>query len=164
MKFEDKYRHVGYSYPSVPTPWKPIVKKAIVEIEKKMWFKYMPMFLKRLIFKLATGNSVYRIKSKFWYWIYNKLSENVIVQIKDKFASLCIYMSYTDDEIEKIIRDAEETCEHVCEACGRKRTELPIPVTNVRGWYRRICPWCKFERGIDPTDSEYDSYEGYYQP
>jgi hypothetical protein len=49
MKTSEKYRHIGYSYPGVPNPWKPIVEKAIVEIEKEMWPRWIPLFIKRLI-------------------------------------------------------------------------------------------------------------------
>lgn len=36
LNFRKKYKHVGYSYSSVPEGWIKIVKKAIIDIEKEM--------------------------------------------------------------------------------------------------------------------------------
>ena len=55
MKISEKYKHIGYSYPSVPEGWLKIVEKAIVDIEKEMWPRWIPMFIKRIIHYLATG-------------------------------------------------------------------------------------------------------------
>ena len=73
--FSEKYRHIGYSYPGVPSGWENIVKEAVILIEKEMWpQRYLPLFIKRLIHYLATGNSVFIIKYNFFYnIIYHKL-------------------------------------------------------------------------------------------
>lgn len=160
MEFYKKYTHVGTSYPSVPDPWKPIVEEAIKKIEKKMWPRWMPMFIKRWIFKLATGNSIVRIRSKFWFKIYKHLTKSsVITQIKDKFAVLCIYMMGYDDEYDEIIEDATYECTHICERCGTYRMTLGIPVSDVRGWYRRLCPGCKMEESLEVSKEELCCYD-----
>ena len=63
--FSSKYKHVGDSYPGVPRGWKPIVQQAIIDIEKVMWPRWIPMFIKRWIHYLATGNSVVRVKYRW---------------------------------------------------------------------------------------------------
>ena len=49
----EKYKHIGYSYPGVPKGWKPVVEKAMKDIEKAMWPSWIPMFIKRKTMALA---------------------------------------------------------------------------------------------------------------
>ena len=107
MEINEKYKHIGYSYPGVPKGWKPVVEKAIEDIEKAMWPSWIPMFIKRKIHFLATGNSVIGIKYRFWYKVRKKLTNGQIVtDIKDKFAGLRIY-GHFGPEIEEIVKQAE---------------------------------------------------------
>jgi hypothetical protein len=138
MEFHKKYDHVGYSYPSVPDPWKPIVEEAIVAIEKETWPTWMPMFFKRWIYYLATGNSIVRVRSNFWYKIYKKFNTGSITQIKDKYAGLRIY-GYFNDECEKIVDKAEILCDATCEKCGSTNGTT---IVNDRGWYTNLCREC----------------------
>ncbi|NBU98547.1 MAG: hypothetical protein EBS19_10125 [Spirochaetia bacterium] len=137
-----KYRHIGYSFPGVPKGWKPIVEKAIVDIEREMWPKGIPFFVKRWIHYLATGNSVVRIKSRFWYNIREKLTKGqIITDIKDKFAGLRIYGNF-GPEIESIIERAERECYKTCEKCGsNERVE-----TFGRNWIYNLCKSCRYRR------------------
>ena len=139
MEFSKKYDHVGYSYPAVPKTWVPIVKKAVIAIEKEMWPKYIPLFLKRWIHYLATGNSVVRIRNKFWNKVKNKLTHSMIItDIKDKYATLRIY-GYFNDKIHKIIEQAELDCDNTCELWGSRRG---VRTVNDCGWYRQACHKC----------------------
>lgn len=67
-------------------------------------------------------------------------------QIKEKFGTLRFYMTYSTDEIEKIIRKAERKSATTCEQCGAKG--------KLRGksWVFTVCSKCwkkyKVERGI----------------
>jgi hypothetical protein len=138
MEFYKKYRHIGYSYPGVPGYWKPIVEKALIEIEKEMWPKWMPMFLKRWIHYLATGNSVVRVK----YWWAYRLRERLtrgqsITDVKEKYATLRIYAS-AGKEINEIIERAEDECSSTCQECGGYDGVRTVD----NGWYEQLCVMC----------------------
>lgn len=139
MEFYKKYRHVGYSFSSVPQGWKVIVDLAILKIEKEMWPSYLPMFLKRWIHYLATGNSVVRVKYRWAYWLRSKLTGgDMILDIKEKFAGLRIYVQ-GNNEIYNIIKDAEERCDKTCQNCS---SEKDVKVVNY-GWYYNLCINCR---------------------
>lgn len=143
MKISEKYRHIGYSYPGVPNGWKPIVEKAIVEIEKEMWPRWIPLFLKRKIHYWATGNSVVNIKSTFWHFVRSKLTDRqIITDIKDKFATLRIYGSH-NEKIEKIIEKADKLCSETCESCGSQKE---VKICDY-GWIHNYCIDCRKKRG-----------------
>jgi hypothetical protein len=140
MEISKKYRHIGYSYPGVPKGWKTIVEKAIVDIEKEMWPRWIPLFIKRWIHYLATGNSVVRVRSRFWYSVRQKLTRGqIITDIKDKFASLRIYGCY-GDEIDEIITKAEDECYETCEKCGSKQKVKAFG----KGWIYNLCKSCRY--------------------
>jgi hypothetical protein len=140
MKYNSKkYRHIGYSYPSVPDGWKNIVEETIVEIEKNMWPRWIPMFIKRWIHDLATGGSSVRIRSRFWNKLRNILTKGQIINdIKDKFAGLRIYGNF-GSEIEKIIEKAEDECYRTCEKCGGNEKVRTVG----KGWISNLCKFCR---------------------
>ena len=137
--FSSRYSHVGYSYLSIPCHWQPIVQKAIADIEKLMWSTWMPYWLKRLIHYLATGNSVVRVK---YWWAYNlrtKLTRGSMIQdIKEKYATLRIY-GYFSDEMNDIIKIAEQECLKTCQDCG-SNDDVQIQDT---GWVYNYCKDCR---------------------
>ena len=64
------------------------------------------------------------------------------VQIKEKFASLRYYTTYGNDEIFKLINEAEGKSEVTCEVCGVKGEVC------IRGiWLRCLCEKCRDEQG-----------------
>ena len=134
-----KYSHIGVSYPSVPQGWKPIVEKALIEIEKEMWVSWLPMFLKRWIHYLATGNSVVRIRSQFWYKIRKILTHGgmIVMDIKDKYSTLRIYGNF-NDKIFDMIDDADKECQKTCEICGGKEN-VKLREGN---WLYTLCDDC----------------------
>ncbi len=139
MEFYKKYQHIGISYPSVPSGWVEIVKLTIIEIEKKMWPQWwLPLFGKRWIHYLATGNSVVRIRSHFWYRIRSRLTKGrIVTDIKDKFATLRIYGCF-GSEIEGIVEAAEQACSQTCERCGSRES---VSQTD-SGWIYNLCKEC----------------------
>lgn len=93
-----------------------------------------------------------------------------IMQIKEKYGTLRIYVSYGTEELFKMIDDAEEESAHVCEFCGAKED-----VGQTTGWVITLCHDCvkelSKERGyhhywskegkvyeISPDDTEPDKY------
>jgi hypothetical protein len=140
-EISEKYRHIGYSYPGVPEGWVPIVEKTIIKIEKEMWPSWIPMFIKRKIHYWATGNSVVRIKSRFWNSIRKKLTKGqIITDIKDKYAELRIY-GYFGKSIEEIIEEAEEECYKTCEKCGSQDKTRTVG----KSWLYNLCRKCRYK-------------------
>jgi hypothetical protein len=105
-----------------------------------MWPQwYLPLFIKRLIHYLGTGNSVIGIKSKRFYKLRKYLTGGqIIMDIKDKYATLRIY-GYFNDNIDKIISCAESLCENTCEKCG-SRDE---PEVVGERWIENLCRTCR---------------------
>lgn len=67
---------------------------------------------------------------------YNKENNGdiEISQIKEKYGTLRIYLSYTPDYISEMIEKAEEESSHICEECGaRGETQ------EVSGWLKTLC-------------------------
>jgi hypothetical protein len=141
VKFSKKYRHIGISYPGVPEGWIPIVKDAVIRIERIMWPRWIPFPIRQLIHFLAMGNSIVRIK----YWWAYRLRQHVtqgqiITCIKEKFAGLRIYGCYNED-IERIIVEAEIACNNTCQTCGGSGPRI----VN-RGWIYNLCSKCETEQ------------------
>ena len=142
MKIYQKYKHIGYSHPAVPEGWKSIVEKAIVDIEKEMWPRWIPMFIKRIIHYLATGNSVVYVKYQFWYKVRKRLTKGqMVTDIKDKFAGLRIY-GHFGDEIEAIVEKAEVECYRTCERCGSNQKVRTVG----KGWLYNLCKSCRYSK------------------
>lgn len=138
----EKYRHIGYSFMTVPKGWEGVVEKTIIKIERAMWPSWIPMFIKRKIHYLATGNSVVRIRSPFWYNIRKRLTGGqIITDIKDKYAQLRIYGSFGED-IGKIIIEAEDECYRTCERCGSNQKVRTIG----RSWLYNLCKKCRYKK------------------
>jgi hypothetical protein len=145
MKISEKYIHIGYSYPGVSKGWVPIVEDTIAKIEKTMWPSWIPMFIKRYIHKKATGNSVVKVESLFWYKIRNRLTKGqMITDIKNKFATLRIYGDF-GDKIKKIIEESEKKCLNTCETCS---STYEVRSVNY-GWIYNLCKDCRSKKKVN---------------
>lgn len=138
MKHSEKYSHVGYSHPGVSKHWVPSVEKAIEEIEKVMWPRWIPMWLKRKIHYLAMGHSVVYVKNLFWYKVRNYLTDGqIIIDIKSKYAELRIY-GHFGEKIDLIVDRVSDECDNICEKCGsREETK------KVGRWVYNLCKDCR---------------------
>lgn len=68
-----------------------------------------------------------------------------VLQVKEKFGGLRIYLSSDNDETEAIIRAAEQEASETCEGCGSKENvEL-----RGGGWLRTLCVQCEENRRKD---------------
>jgi len=136
--FSKKYKHLGTSYPGVPKGWKQLTMECLQEIEEEMWPQWMPYWLKRFIHYQATGNSVVKVKSNFWYKIRSYFTNGMIVfDVKDKYSTLRIYGTF-NDKIHTIIERYEEEAEKTCEVCGsQENVELQQGL-----WLIRYCKQC----------------------
>ncbi len=140
MEFWKKYRHIGYSYGAVGKGWKPIVEKALIDIEKEMWPKWMPKFLCRWIHFFATGNSSVNVKYFWAHRLRDKLTDRqIITDVKEKFAGLRIY-AFAGKEINEIIKRATKECDETCENCGSKND---VQLTNT-SWIHNYCAECRY--------------------
>ena len=140
MKVSEKYKHIGYSYPGVPKGWQKIVEKTIEDIEKAMWPRWIPLFVKRKIHFLATGNSVVGVKNIFWYKVRKFLTKGQIVtDIKDKYATLRIY-GYFSPKIDEIVKKAEDQCFATCERCGSQQKVRTVG----KNWVYNLCKSCRY--------------------
>jgi hypothetical protein len=75
--------------------------------------------------------------------IYND-NKIKIVDIKEKFGGLRIYLSYYLPELEILIDKVEELSYKTCEGCG---TMNNVIIEQTNGWYKTLCDSCrkKFE-------------------
>ena len=55
-------------------------------------------------------------------------------QVKEKYGTLCFYMTSASDEMYKLIGEAEKKSEVTCEVCGNKGEGR-----NDYGWYSTLC-------------------------
>ncbi len=147
MEFYKKYKHIGNSYAGVPGHWVPVVQKHLKRIEKIMWPQWwMPLFLKRWVHFLATGNSVVRIKYWWAYNLRNKLTGcQIIHDIKEKYGQLRIYAS-AGKEINDIIKEAQQECANTCQDCGSNDNVKCID----NGWTYVLCQECRNRPEFSP--------------
>ena len=57
-----------------------------------------------------------------------------ILQVKEKYGSLRVYLNYYYKEIEDIISEYEEKSCYICEECGEKGE-----IRNINNWYTALC-------------------------
>lgn len=61
-------------------------------------------------------------------------SELQVIQVKEKFAQLRVYLNYYYEEIEDLIEEYTEKSVHVCEVCGDEGI-----IRDLHGWYTTLC-------------------------
>jgi len=78
-------------------------------------------------------------------------SDIKILQVKEKFGGLRIYVSQYTPEVDEIIRVAEVEALKTCEACGSMDG---VETRNVWGWICTLCNSCakKREENISTED------------
>lgn len=67
-----------------------------------------------------------------------------IMQIKEKWSTLQIYVSFGTDELFDMINKAEEESAHVCEFCGSKKN-----IGTTQGYYMTTCHTCVKNMAIE---------------
>ena len=139
-----KYQYLGYTYPGVSKHWKSIVEEMLIKIDKQVRPWYIPRFILNLIHYWATGNSVVRVERWFWYNLFHKIIPVTIMDIKDKYAELRVYGSFTK-EVDEIVKWAEKECELTCEKCGSR---ADVKYCGNR-WVYNYCIDCRIETGLE---------------
>ncbi|MCE5305765.1 MAG: hypothetical protein ABFD00_01625 [Chloroherpetonaceae bacterium] len=57
-----------------------------------------------------------------------------IVQVKEKYGSMIVYLNYYYKEIEDLINEYEEKSCYICEECGQAGE-----IRNINNWYTALC-------------------------
>ncbi len=77
-----------------------------------------------------------------WVDIVDRLSDKLakdpavrIVQVKEKYAGLRVYLEDVDQRADDLVRAAEAQAAEVCQECGYG----PVKVVSRGGWLRRLC-------------------------
>jgi len=65
-----------------------------------------------------------------------------VVQGKEKFGELRIYLNGSTDEMDQVINDAISTSKRTCEECGQPGTLQH----GVSGWMKTLCAECQSKR------------------
>ena len=159
------YRYLGYTYPSVPDGWEPIVRQMLRDIDRKIRPWYVPRFILNWMYWLASGNSVVRVRSRFFYNFNKRFAvfrKCFITDIKDKYGGLRVYGGFSD-EVEKIVDAAVQKCDTTCEKCG---SEEEVKIVNT-GWLFNFCIQCRlnvYKKNIEQFNHYYRKYipDGYY--
>lgn len=85
-----------------------------------------------------------------------------VLQIKEKFGQLRIYVSHMTDELSKMIDDAEEKSAYICEECGSDKNVGMV----IGSWYYTVCFGClrkeAMKKGIPILWKSNDDNEMYW--
>lgn len=110
--------------------------------EKFKFYKYGGFYGKGLPFECEDGwfDLLYDLSKKIQKLIDDKkISKDFRVhQVKEKFGFLRYYTSFTIDELENLIDQAEEQSMVTCEQCGKSGE-----IRDIGGhWYMTLCNTC----------------------
>ena len=151
------YRYMGYTHLSIPDGWVPIVKQMLRDIDREIRPWYVPRFILNWMYWLASGNSVIRIRSRFFYNFKKRFAafrKCFITDIKDKYGGLRVYGMFSD-EVEDIVNSAIQKCDITCEKCGSSDKVESIDL----GWIYTFCNSCK----LDAHKQEVEQFNHYYR-
>lgn len=108
-----------------------------LKLEQKLIKKYNKFFNKEFYFECADG--WYNLLDKTFKLFTEVESDDLIIfQIKEKFGGLRIYTGPANQDIFRIIDDAEDESFKICEYCGS--TENVI--LHGDHWYKTLCKNC----------------------
>ena len=89
----------------------------------------------------ACGNGWYPILWELFTAIERELGPEpgdfLVVQVKEKFGRLRVYVEPSCPAVEELIRAAKEKARRTCERCGQ-----PGVLREDRSWWRTLCEGC----------------------
>lgn len=123
------------------------------ELQNRLFDKYPNLFVQKdldptqtlMCYGLNCGDGWFNIVDNLCKLIQKELDakqiDNVeIVQVKEKFGTLRVYLNNYNDRIRGLVSFAEAMSGCICETCG-----LPgKPTTS--GWIKTMCSKCESER------------------
>ena len=124
--------------------------------------------------KLKTPYELFGIEcGKGWKSLYQPILDKVeeinrkepdnpiqILQVKEKFGQLIVYLDRYTDELFDMCMEASEESNHVCEECGS-----PSEPRMDKGWIYQLCDKCydkmklKQQKILERYESEHESRE-----
>lgn len=123
------------------------MKRKILRIISDLLGERSPVFLDRMAYGeyCVTRNDAYSAVGPGWRELiktfYDKLpSDYVVFQVKEKFATLCIYCT-GNEEMFSLIDVLEKLSQYICESCGKSGK------LRIGGWDRTLCDDCAREMG-----------------
>ena len=102
--------------------------------------KYLPMNQTAMCWGIDCCDAWYDLLDKTVSKIVKVCPKATASQVKEKFATLRIYMSGSNDRAEKIVDEACSKSSRICEICGRKGKTIEID-----HWFFALCPICTRE-------------------
>lgn len=72
-----------------------------------------------------------------------------VLQVKEKYAGLIYYTSWVDDEVNRLIDEAEGKSFKTCETCGSEGKMM-----ERHGWYKTVCPKHAEEFGYEDLEDD----------
>lgn len=99
------------------------------------------------LFGVECGKGWYPLIEPIFKYIdeYNSsrvVTEHITVtQVKEKWGFLHIYADGANDELDRMIDQAENLSKTICEECGN-----PGSIRNINGWYWTLCDSCGNEK------------------
>jgi hypothetical protein len=69
----------------------------------------------------------------------NTKREAYILDIKEKFGQLRVFLSVFSEELEEVLKKYEKISEQICHRCGKSKTE------GFGGWFSYLCDDCEQE-------------------
>ncbi len=116
------------------------------QIKSKFWMFMLPKVNHILRYRKFS----YKLLNVFEKWLKKEVIPAPIVnviQVKEKYGQLRVYIEGGDEYIDGMIALAEQLSSKTCEFCGRTEN-----VGRTRSWIFTICKDC-FDKGlINPTD------------
>ncbi len=117
------------------------------ELQKKLiedfptLFKYYGQPPTPMMFGIGVGDGWFNLLYDLCKKVVELDGEVHLVQVKEKFGGLRFYIDGTkNEEVWKVISEAEERSFHICEKCGKPGT------LREGGWLLTLCDKCDEER------------------
>src|SRR6056297_831275 len=153
MKIRNKYRYLGAVHDSIPEGWKYILYRFLSDTDKLARYCWIPRFIMNFMYKMAYGNGMVKIKRKWAHNIFVKMFRKyvLIVQIKEKFGTLCLKNS-SEFPISDISIEYEKLSTKICQKCGVEDTNRPdkqdaVTTASLKNgyWVMTLCNKCREE-------------------
>ena len=125
------------------------LEKKLVEKYPKLFRDYNESATKScMAFGCECGDGWYKLINELFGKITAACPETVLLQVKEKFGLLRIYVSCGTDEVYDMIDEYEDMSGHICEGCGEPGECLPDG-----GWLTTLCDKCRGNGIKKPADN-----------
>jgi hypothetical protein len=92
-----------------------------------------------------------------WFDLINSLCEKIVAinpdvrasQVKEKFGTLRFYLNFYDEEVDKLIEEAETRSSYTCEVCGQLGQ-----LCHRGSWLKTLCEDCRVQLEYQLNEEE----------